>query len=103
FDAREIAAHRANLLGRLELPHRFLNPHPEQLIGQIALLRSELVGPQVAQFRGFHSIFSWAKRVANFVRMGIFAAARRMALRASASVTPSISNSTRPGLTTATH
>src|SRR4029077_17293821 len=32
FDAREIAAHRFHLLWRLELSHRFLNPHPKQLI-----------------------------------------------------------------------
>ena len=60
-------------------------------------LRAELVGAEVAQFRGLHSIFSCAKRVANFVRIGSFAAASRIASRASVSVTPSISNSTRPG------
>ena len=66
-------------------------------------LGAELVGAQVAQFGGLHSIFSCAKRVANLVRIGSFAAASFIASRASVSVTPSISNSTRPGRTTATH
>src|SRR5438132_839489 len=62
----EIASHDANFLGRLELTHRFLNPHPEQLIDEIAFLDAELVGPQIAELRGLHSIFSCAKRIANF-------------------------------------
>src|SRR6266852_8693400 len=103
LDAREIAAHRANLVRRFELPHGLLNAHPEQLVGEVALLDAELVGAEVAQFRGLHSIFSWAKRVANLVRIGSLAAASRIASRASFSVTPSISNSTRPGRTTHTH
>src|SRR3954449_7823653 len=103
LDAREIAPHRPHLVGFLELPHRFLDAHPEQLIGQFALPRAELVGAEVAQFGGLHSIFSSAKRVANLVMIGSFAAASRMASRASFSLTPSISNSTRPGRTTQTH
>src|SRR6185436_11716811 len=103
LDAREIAAHRAHLVRRLELSHRLLDSHPEQLIGEVALLGAELLGSQVAQFGGFHSIFSSAKRVANLVMIGSFAAARRIASRASFSLTPSISNSTRPGRTTQTH
>ena len=98
-----VAAHRAHLVRRLELAHRLLDAQPEQLIGQIALFRAELVGAEVAQLRGLHSIFSCAKRVANLVRIGSFAAASFIASRASVSVTPSISNSTRPGRTTATH
>src|SRR5205807_10264742 len=101
--AREIASHDANFLRRLELTHRFLNPHPEQLIDQIAFLDAELVGAQVAQLRSLHSIFSCAKRIANFVWIGSFEAASVNASRASFSETPSISKSTRPGLTTATH
>ncbi len=93
----------SDLRRRLELAHRLLNPQPEQLIGEVALFRAEFVGAEVAQFRGLHSIFSCAKRVANLVRIGSFAAASFIASRADASVTPSISNSTRPGLTTATH
>src|SRR5216684_492386 len=103
LDAREIAAHRANLVRRFELPHGLLNAHPEQLVREVALPGAELVGAEVAQFRGLHSIFSWAKRVANLVRIGSLAAASRIASRASFSVTPSISNSTRPGRMTHTH
>src|SRR3954454_15033816 len=103
FDAREIAAHRAHLVRRFQLSHRLLDAHAEQLIGQFALPRAELVGPEVAQFGGLHSIFSSAKRVANLVMIGSFAAASRIASRASFSETPSISNRTRPGRTTQTH
>src|SRR6266540_3145559 len=99
----EISSHGSNFLRRLELPHRLLNAHPKDLIGQLAFFRTELVGGKVAQFGGLHSIFSCAKRVANLVWIGSFAAASRIAWRASFSVTPSISNSTRPGRTTATH
>src|SRR3954471_6270370 len=101
--AREIAPHRPHLVGFLELPHRFLDAHPEQLIGQLALFRAELVGAEVAQFGGLHSIFSCANRVANLVRIGSFDAASFIASRASFSLTPSISNRTFPGRTTATH
>src|SRR5437667_12378639 len=103
FHPRQISSDRPNLLGRFELPHRFLNAHPEQLVREVALLRTELVGAEVAQLRRLHSIFSCAKRVANFVRIGSFDAARVNASRASFSDTPSISKSTRPGLMTATH
>src|SRR5882724_10820990 len=103
LDAREIAPHRAHLVRGLELAHRFLDPHPEQLVGELAFLGAEIVGSQIAQFGGLHSIFSSAKRVANLVMIGSFAAARRIASRASFSLTPSISNSTRPGRTTQTH
>src|SRR5476651_1573948 len=103
LDAREIATHGAHLVRRFQLSHRLLDAHPEQLIGQLPLPGAELVGAEVAQFGGLHSIFSSAKRVANLVRIGSFAAASRIASRASFSVTPSISNSTRPGRTTHTH
>src|SRR3954463_14331606 len=103
LDAREIAAHLAHLVRRFQLSHRLLDPHAEQLIGQFALPRAELVGAEVAQFGGLHSIFSSAKRVANLVMIGSFAAASRIASRASFSLTPSISKSTRPGRTTQTH
>src|SRR5262249_18027521 len=103
FHASQIPAHGAQLVRRFELSHRLLNPHPEQLIDELALLDAQLVVPEVAQFCRLHCILSCAKRVANFVRIGIFAAASRMASRASFSGMPSISNSTLPGRTTATH
>src|SRR5262245_17937813 len=100
---REIAAHESNLIGVLELAHRLLNPPPEQLIGELALFRRQLVGPEVPHFRRFHCTFSCAKRVANFVRIGSFAAASFIASRASFSEMPSISKRTFPGRTTQTH
>src|SRR5438270_12990044 len=104
LDAREIAAHRADLCRGLELAHRLLDPEPEQLIGEIALFHAELVGAQVAECGGgLHNIFSCSKRMATFVRMGSFAAASFIASRADCSLMPSISKSTRPGFTTATH
>src|SRR5215471_5234073 len=103
LDAREVATDRAHLVRRFQLSHRLLDAHPEELIGQLALLAAELLDGEVAQFRGFHCILSCAKRTANFVRIGSFAAASFIASRASFSLTPSISNSTRPGRTTATH
>src|SRR5713101_6359958 len=103
LDAREIAAYRPELVRRLELSHGLLDAHPEQLIDELALLRAELVGGHLAQLRSLHSIFSCENRVANFVRIGSFAAASFMASRAAFSGTPSISNSTRPGRMTATH
>src|SRR5262249_23927369 len=99
----EVAADRANLLGRLEMAHRFLNRHAEQLIGEVAHFRAQFVRAHRAQLSRLHSIFSCAKRVANFVWIGSFEAASVKASRASFSLTPSISNSTRPGRTTATH
>src|SRR5215813_4950150 len=50
--AREIAPHGAHLCRRLELAHRFLDAQTEQLIGQVALFDTKLVGPQVAQLGG---------------------------------------------------
>src|SRR5690349_11251389 len=100
---REVSSHSPHLVGILELPHRLLNPHPEQLVDQLALLGAELVDAEIAQLRGLHSIFSCEKRVANLVRIGSFAAASFIASRASFSLIPSISNRMRPGRMTATH
>src|SRR5262245_51815715 len=58
FHPRQVAPHRAHLVGCLELTHRLLNPHPEQLVDQIPLLGRELIDPQWSQFRRLHSIFS---------------------------------------------
>src|SRR5205823_2899119 len=82
---------------------RFLNAHAEDLIDQLALARAQLVDPERLQLCRLHSIFSCEKRVANFVRIGSFAAASFIASHASFSDTPFISNITRPGRTTHTH
>src|SRR6478735_6395333 len=103
LDPCPVAPQRLELLGRLELPHRFLDPQAEQLVVEIFLALLQLVRPEIAEFPDLHTAFSSANRVANFVLMGSLAAARRSASRASVSVTPSISNMIRPGRTTHTH
>src|SRR5215831_17647134 len=103
LDARQVAAQRLHLVGRIELPHRLLDPQPEQLVVEILLAQPQLVRPEIADFPDLHTAFSSANRVANFVLMGSFAAASLSASRASCSVTPSISNMMRPGRTTHTH
>src|SRR5262245_6758314 len=102
LDAGEVATHRPHLGGGLELPHRLLDAQPEQLIVQVLLLRPQLVEAQLAYLTSLHHAFSWPNRAANFVLIGSFAEASCMARRASVSLTPSISNITRPGRTTHT-
>src|SRR4029079_16747279 len=103
LDPRQTAPQRLELVGGLELPHRLLDPQPEQLIVEILLALLQLVGPEIAELPDLHTAFSSANRVANLVLIGILAEARRIASRASCSVTPSISNRMRPGRTTQTH
>src|SRR3990172_5461404 len=101
--AREVAPQRLELLRRLELPHRLLDAQPEQLIVHVLLALPQLVDREVADLRHLHDALSSANRVANLVLIGSFADARRLALRASTSLPPSISNRMRPGRTTQTH
>src|SRR5204863_7699253 len=101
--ARQVAAHVADFRRRLELPHRLLDAQPEQLVVQLLLPVAQHVDRQLTDFRYLHEAFSCAKRLANFVLIGSFAAAMFTALRASASLTPSISKRMRPGRTTHTH
>src|SRR5437763_141894 len=88
-DLSATAPNETKLVGHLELPHGLLDAHPEQLVGELAFLRVQLVGAQIAQLRGLHNIFSCANRVANLVRIESLAAASRIASRASFSLTPS--------------
>src|SRR5690606_11288565 len=74
-----------------------------ELVIELPLALPQLVDGQVTDFRHLHDAFSWANRVANLVLIGSFAAARRMASRASFSLIPSISNRILPGRTTHTH
>src|SRR5688500_12589533 len=103
LDPRHIAPQRLQLVGRLELPHRLLDAQPEQLIVHVLLALPQFVDTEVADLRHLHDAFSSANRVANFLLIGSLAAARRIAARASTSLTPSISNRMRPGRTTHTH
>src|SRR5205814_7253287 len=88
---RQVPAERLELRGRFQLPHGFLYPQTKELVVEILLALLEFVGPQIADFPDLHDALSSANRVANRLRMGSFAAARRSASRASCSVTPSIS------------
>src|SRR5690606_2131417 len=101
--AGEVAPQALQLLRRLDLPHRFLDPQPEELIVELLLTLPQVVDRQVSHLGHLHDAFSSANRVANFVLIGSFAAARRIASRASFSGTPSISNRIFPGRTTHTH
>src|SRR5688500_5138440 len=103
LDLREILANGAHLRRRLELPHRLLDAQPEQMVVELLLARAQLVDAEFPDLPDLHTAFSCAKRVANFVLIGSFAAASCIARRASVSVTPSISNITLPGRTTQTH
>src|SRR5262249_17883674 len=103
LDPRQGAPQVADLARRLELSHRLLDPEPEQLVVDLPLVRLQLVDRQIANLGHLHDAPSSANRVANLVLIGSLAAARCIALRASTSVTPSISNITRPGRTTHTH
>src|SRR3954465_14009202 len=102
---REIASHAPHLQRRIELSHRLLDSKPEQLVVEVVLARAQILEAQLPQLRGplAHNARSSAKRIAKRVLMGSLAAASSMARRASVSVTPSISNMTRPGRTTHTH
>src|SRR5262249_8919159 len=104
--AREIAARGLQLRGRIELRRRLLEPHPEQRLVELALANPQGLDAQFPQLSRLHDhgyTRSCAKRVANLVSIGSFAAANCIARRASVSGTPSISNRIRPGLITATH
>src|SRR5437870_5640292 len=103
LDARQIAANRLQLVRGFELPHGLLNAQPEELIVHVLHTLLQLVDRQIANLPYLHDACSSANRVANFVLMGSLAEASRIALRASASLIPSISNRIRPGLTTHTH
>src|SRR3954463_11883171 len=104
LDARQIAPRKPQLRRRIELSQRLLHAHPEELILEIAGARLQIVHRQIAELGHVdHDAFSSPNRCANFVRMGSFDAASLNASRASAWVTPSISNITRPGRITHTH
>src|SRR5262249_41019089 len=78
----------------------------EQRLVELALANPQVLDAQFPQLSRLHDhgyTRSCAKRVANLVSIGSFAAANCIARRASVSGTPSISNRIRPGLITATH
>src|SRR5699024_9170565 len=80
-----------------------LEAEVEELGLQLGQLLVQIGRAHLGQFVRFHySADSSTSLFTNLHLMGSLWAARRMASRAFSSETPSISNSTRPGLTTAT-
>src|SRR4029453_64317 len=82
-DARPLAADVLHLARRLELSHRLLQAHAEQLIVQLVRARAQGVSVQLSQFLDLHDAFSWANRVANRVLIGSLAPPSRKARAAS--------------------
>src|ERR1700730_6064508 len=101
---REIFFCFAKPLERFGLSGGQLETQPENLLGQLFLLRFELVDARFPDFFNAprHAQYPPA-RVTNFVGIGSLCAASPMASLAVASSTPAISNMMRPGFTTATH
>src|SRR5690606_5564219 len=83
----------------LELPREVLHAVGEQVLFPARLERDQVFGRALPQVLRLHHV---SPRARNRVSMGSFEAASLNASRASFSGTPWISNSTRPGLTTAT-
>src|SRR6185369_6716404 len=100
FDLRQVLARRLDLVHDLGVAELLLEAEPEELLAQLAALLEEGVVRQLANLLRLHTRPpSSSLRETNFVLIGSFCAARRIASRAVVSSTPSISKSTRPGLT----
>src|SRR6478609_3775137 len=105
LDAGDVTASLAQARGVLELPGGALEAQVEALLlqiqdGVILLIRAQCT--DVFDLHLGHGHYS-AMRSTKRVLIGSLAAARVSASRAVWVLTPSISNSTRPGLTRATH
>src|SRR5262249_14017399 len=101
-------ARLAELERVLELPHRILEPVLEHRVAQLGQLVPDLVRRQLAhrlrlEFLAHYASTAASSRIRNRVCSGSLLAPSRNAWRACAAAMPSSSNSTRPGLTTATH
>src|SRR3954452_17840972 len=105
LDPGDVTAGFAQARGVLELPGGALEAQVEALLLQVQDGVVLLIGAQRADVFDFHlghGHYS-AMRSTKRVLIGSLAAARVSASRAVWVLTPSISNSTRPGLTRATH
>src|SRR5713226_9158193 len=102
LDARQVSPGLAQAFERLGLAGGELETKAEDLLAQLALLDLELLGVHLAELLNPPRHQNPPARVTNRVRMGSLCAAKSMASVAVARSTPAISNSTRPGLTTAT-
>src|SRR6185437_2293585 len=92
--ARDLAAHLGELVGLCALALRLLHAQAELLAAQVGDVVDQFLRGFFAHLVGIHHS---SALVANWVWIDSLAAARRNASRASASVTPSISYSIRPG------
>src|SRR5207244_3061496 len=63
LEARDVAAERLHLPGRLELSHRLLDPQAEELVVEVFHPLLQLVGPEIPAFRDLHDAFSSANLV----------------------------------------
>src|SRR6266540_1636134 len=106
FNSRDIAAQHPEPRRFFQLGTGLLEPQVKQFLAQVAPLGRQLDQCQILQFGRVHSFKRrdqpslW--REMNLVLIGSLAEARRMDSRATASVTPSTSNSTLAGRITAT-
>src|SRR5262245_60628878 len=105
LDTGDVAARFLQPRGVLELAGRALETQVEPLLLQIEDRVLPLVLAHRADILDFHlgHLGYSAMRATKRVLIGSLAAARSSASRATWLVTPSISNSTRPGLTRTTH
>src|SRR5690348_1465148 len=102
FHAGEVLLRLAHLLDALRLTGRQLEPQPENLVAELALLDLQLVAVHLPEFLDSMGHHNSPVRVTNLVRIGSFCAAKSIASVAEARSIPDISNIISPGLTTAT-
>src|SRR5204862_2135535 len=97
-------AGHAKLFHNVGVAQRQFESHPEKRLLKLVHSGAEVVIRQISQLVALHTSPppSRSLRVTNLVLIGSFCAASLIASAAVFSSTPSISNSTRPGLTTAT-
>src|SRR5262245_9299167 len=105
--ARHLAAALADLDRVVQLLHRVAEAQVEQLLAQLRDAMADLVRPHLPDRAGLHAGRHGhsppsSRRSTKRVLIGSLDAPRSNASRASWRVMPSISNSTRPGRTTAT-
>src|SRR5690606_1802223 len=101
LDPRDVFPGLAEQTGVVLLADGILHAVAEQVLGEGLLQRGEVLAGTLAQVFGLHD--QSTPRLRNLVDTGSFAAATSKASRAISSGTPETSNSTRPGLITATH
>src|SRR4029077_3731724 len=104
-DPRDVVPDLADLARVFQLADCMLEAELVKLAARLAHANAQLVSLQHPQLVNFHLAPPAAadSETTNLVLIGSLDAASFIASLATAGVTPPISNSTRPGLTTATH